>query len=162
MTYAPHLARLATPIGMVEVTGDAAQITSVTILSEGAPPPLGAPPDTPVAEAVVQLAAWFAGERSTFDLPLMSLSSPRGMALRSGIAAIPYGKTLSYGALARMIGSAPRAVGQACRRNPFPIIIPCHRVTSSSGPEHYSGGAGVPTKAWLIAFEAQQSGKARS
>jgi methylated-DNA-[protein]-cysteine S-methyltransferase len=44
-------------------------------------------------------------------------------------------------------------VGQACRRNPFPIIIPCHRVTSTSGREFYSGGEGPRTKAWLIAFE---------
>jgi methylated-DNA-[protein]-cysteine S-methyltransferase len=73
--------------------------------------------------------------------------------LRAGIAGVPYGETLTYGALARLIDSAPRAVGQACKRNPFPIIIPCHRVTSASGPEHYSGGAGISTKAWLLDFE---------
>ena len=74
MDYAPHIARLATPIGMVEVTGDAAQITSVTILSEGAPPPLGAPPDTPVAEAVVQLAAKLLYMLSRVGLPPIILS----------------------------------------------------------------------------------------
>jgi methylated-DNA-[protein]-cysteine S-methyltransferase len=101
----------------------------------------------------MQIQDWFAGKRKDFDLPLAPLSTPRGEALRAGIAAIVYGETLTYGELAARIGSAARAVGQACRRNPFPIIIPCHRVTSAGPQEFYSGGEGPRTKAWLIAFE---------
>ena len=106
--------------------------------------------------ASAQLAEYFAGKRRDFDLPLQPARSDRGTALRLGIAAIGYGETASYGALAKALDSGPRAVGQACRRNPFPIVIPCHRVTSASGPEHYSGGDGVATKSWLLAFERRQ------
>ncbi|MEK6636616.1 MAG: methylated-DNA--[protein]-cysteine S-methyltransferase [Pseudomonadota bacterium] len=107
--------------------------------------------------AAIQMQEWFAGKRKSFDLPLAPLSTPRGKALRAGIAAINYGETLTYGELATQIGSAARAVGQACRRNPFPIIIPCHRVTSAGAQEFYSGGEGPRTKAWLIAFEQGKS-----
>ena len=59
-----------------------------------------------------------------------------------------------YGAIARMIGSSPRAVGQACRRNPFPIVVPCHRVVGAGGAiGYYSAGEGVATKRWLLAHE---------
>ena len=70
------------------------------------------------------------------------------------IRGIPIGETLSYGALARIAGSAPRAIGQACARNPFPIVIPCHRVVGSGGMiGHYSGGKGIATKIWLLDHE---------
>ena len=67
--------------------------------------------------------------------------------------------TLTYGALARVANSSPRAIGQACARNPLPIIIPCHRVTASDGLGHYSAGAGVPTKRWLLAHEERHAAR---
>jgi methylated-DNA-[protein]-cysteine S-methyltransferase len=74
--------------------------------------------------------------------------------------AIAYGETLSYGDLARLAGSAPRAIGQACARNPFPIIVPCHRVLSSGGARgHYSGGEGPITKRWLLDHEQRVIGR---
>jgi methylated-DNA-[protein]-cysteine S-methyltransferase len=147
------IARIATPIGLVELTAGDSVLTAVRIdpLSDA---PTYAPAGYALLETgVMQIEDWFAGKRKGFDLPLAPLASPRGEALRAGIAAIGYGETLTYGALALRIGSAPRAVGQACRRNPFPIIIPCHRVISTGGQEFYSGGEGPRTKAWLIAFE---------
>ncbi len=154
MAYAPHCASLQTPVGTIVVEGDVHAVRAVRIEdSPATSASQAAPADSPVGAAIAQLAGYFAGERQHFDLPLEPLSSPRGMALRQGMAAIPYGTTLTYGALAQALGSAPRAIGQACRRNPFPIIIPCHRVTSSAGPEHYSAGNGAATKAWLNAFE---------
>jgi methylated-DNA-[protein]-cysteine S-methyltransferase len=104
-------------------------------------------------EAARQMRDWFAGKRRAFDLPLAPLASDEGARLRAGIAEIPYGETLTYGALGERVGSVARAVGQACKTNPFPIIIPCHRVTSSAGPEYYSGGDGPRTKTWLLDFE---------
>ena len=111
--------------------------------------------DVPVlGEALAQLSAWFAGELTQFDLPLAEPDTPRGAAHRQAIADIPYADTASYGAIACMIGSSPRAVGQACRRNPFPIVIPCHRVIGAGGSiGYYSGGAGVATKLWLLQHE---------
>lgn len=147
------IARIATPIGLVELTALDHVLTAVRI-----DPSNNAPSYAPAGHAlleagVMQIEDWFAGKRKGFDLPLAPLATPRGEALRAGIAAIGYGETLTYGQLAQQIGSAPRAVGQACRHNPFPIIIPCHRVTSAGAQEFYSGGEGSRTKAWLIAFE---------
>jgi methylated-DNA-[protein]-cysteine S-methyltransferase len=147
------IARIATPIGLVELTANDAVLTGVRI-----DPKDGSAGHIPAGHRLLEAAAaqvwdWFAGNCKAFDLPLAPLPTPRGEALRAGIAAIGYGETLTYGQLAARIGSAPRAVGQACRRNPFPIIIPCHRVTSTGGQEFYSGGEGPRTKAWLIAFE---------
>lgn len=159
MSNLPATVLIASPVGAIELTTDGNVLTSLTIRPEAQADT--APSAHPVLdEAAVQIADYFAGTRHDFDLPLAPLKSERGTALRDGIAAIPYGETLSYGALANILTSAPRAIGQACRRNPFPIIIPCHRVTSAAGsPEHYSGGDGVNTKAWLNAFEQKNKEK---
>lgn len=160
MTYAPHHATLATPIGPVTITGDERVLTGVRIGSmidagaSGSAEPDHAPIGSPVAQAIQQMAEYFAGVRQSFDLPLAPLVSARGEALRAAIASIPYGETSNYGTLAKAHDSGARAVGGACRRNPYPIIIPCHRVTSSNGAaENYSGGDGPVTKSWLIAHE---------
>ncbi len=147
------IARIATPIGLVELTADDGVLIGVRM-----DPTDNGPSHIPTGHSLLEAATaqirdWFAGKRKGFDLPLAPLETARGEALREGIASIHYGETMTYGELATRIGSAPRAVGQACRRNPFPIIIPCHRVTSSGGQEFYSGGEGPRTKAWLIAFE---------
>jgi methylated-DNA-[protein]-cysteine S-methyltransferase len=143
------------PLGPIEVRVRNNQVTSIRI---GAPDSV-ITDDTPLLrEARVQLAAWFEGKLRTFDLPLEPLTSPRGELLRMAIAAIPYGESLSYGVVARTIGSGPRAVGQACRRNPFPIVIPCHRVIGSAGSiGYYSGGDGIATKLWLLNHESKQA-----
>lgn len=162
MAYAPHHARLATPIGTVTVDGDTGAVTRIAILAEKCSESrVDAPSASPVAIAAEQLNAYFAGELQQFDLPLVALASARGEALRAAIASVPYGETASYGALAKAHDSGARAVGGACAHNPYPIVIPCHRVTSSGGArENYSGGEGPATKAWLIAHEARHSGKA--
>jgi methylated-DNA-[protein]-cysteine S-methyltransferase len=156
MAYALHRVALQTPIGSVLIEGDSAAVHAIGIGAVSANVGTDTvPADSPVGIAALQLSEYFAGRRRDFTIPLAPLASERGMALRHGIVAIPYGQTLTYGALAKALGSAPRAVGQACRRNPLPIIVPCHRVTSSAGPEFYSGGDGPDTKAWLIAHEAR-------
>ena len=147
------IARIATPIGLVELSANSEVLLGVRI-----DPAAKGQSHIPAEHRLLQTAAmqmedWFASKRKGFDLPLAPLSTLRGEALRAGIAAIGYGQTLTYGELAAQIGSAARAVGQACKRNPFPIIVPCHRVTSAGVQEFYSGGEGPRTKAWLIAFE---------
>jgi methylated-DNA-[protein]-cysteine S-methyltransferase len=70
---------------------------------------------------------------------------------------IPFGETMTYSALARKIGSSARAVGNACRDNPYPLIIPCHRVVSVSGMGGYCGqtmGDFLTIKYKLLAYEA--------
>lgn len=153
MTYAPDLDRIATPIGIVTIRGDETAITSITIEADHTIAET-ASRAAAVREAAAQLRAYFAGRLREFDLPLVPAATVRGQALRDGITAIPYGDTLSYGALARQLSSAPRAVGQACARNPYPIIIPCHRVLAAQGRlGAYSGGTGPSTKQWLLNHE---------
>lgn len=153
--YARDAAVFATPIGAVRVEGDEDVVTSIR---------LGPPDFTParagaaaVRAAREQIEQWFAGERTGFALPLAPARTPRGAALRDGIAAIGYGETASYGALAKALGSSPRAVGQACARNPFPLVIPCHRVLAAQGAlGAYSAGDGPATKQWLLDHEHRQ------
>lgn len=106
-------------------------------------------------EAARQLAAYFAGDRRDFDLPLAPAATPFQDRLRRAMCAIPFGETRSYAALARDLGSAPRAVGQGCGRNPLPIVVPCHRVVAASGRlGGFSAGEGPATKRRLLAHES--------
>lgn len=148
---------LHAPIGPVLLDCDGSTLRSIRILATGQEVPEGygaAAAGSPAADAARQIRAYFDEGFTDFDLPLMPAASPRGEVLRAAIAAIPPGETLSYGALARMVQSGPRAIGQACARNLFPIVIPCHRVVGNGGAiGHYSGANGIITKRWLIDHE---------
>jgi len=94
-------------------------------------------------EAIAQLNEYFAGESQEFDLPLNPLGSERARRLWQLLAEIPYGRTTTYGALARRIGGgiSPRAIGGFVGHNPLSIFIPCHRVVGSTGKlTGYAGG----------------------
>lgn len=153
---------LPSPIGPILLCGEEDRLTLIRI---GAGGPADADETPLLREAAEQLAAWFDGRLIRFDLPLAPPESPRGAVHREAIASIPFGKTASYGALARTIGSSPRAIGQACRRNRFPIVIPCHRVIAAGGAiGYYSGGEGIATKQWLLDLErslAEKEGSER-
>lgn len=147
---------LHAPIGAIAIDEDGARLLGISILfGEMRAATSDKPaPGSLLAEVARQLEAYFERRLDIFDLPLMPLRSTRGEALRAAIAAIPLGETLSYGALARIAGSGPRAIGQACARNVYPIVIPCHRVIGSGGAiGHYSGGDGIITKRWLLEHE---------
>lgn len=94
--------------------------------------------------AEAQLTAYFAGERSEFDLPLdLSHGTAFQQAIWQALLGIPHGQTTSYGALGVRIGnpSAVRAVGAAVGRNPISVIVPCHRVIGRNGAlTGYAGG----------------------
>lgn len=144
-------AALITPIGKVCVTSDGRQLLSIRM---GGDEEESAQADGLLIEALAQLRAWFEGRLHSFDLPLHPASTSRGAELRNAICDIPYAATASYGELARRIASGPRAVGQACRRNPFPIVVPCHRVIGAGQAiGYYSGGDGITTKRWLLDHE---------
>ena len=152
--YARDMARIATPVGSVTLWGDDAQLDAIEIGGEDLPDVAGS--TAAVQEAARQLRAWFAGERIDFDVLLAPAATIRGQALRDAMCAIGHGETLSYGALALKVGSSARAIGQVCALNPFPIIVPCHRVLNADGTlGAYSAGAGSRTKAWLLDFEAR-------
>jgi methylated-DNA-[protein]-cysteine S-methyltransferase len=156
--YARDIALIATPIGIVQISGTVDHVATISILPE--PAVERQPTDGPVAEAAMQLRAWFAGTLFTFDLPLAPATTDRGAVLRAAMIALPYGDTIGYGQLARTIASSARAIGQACARNPLPIIVPCHRVLDGKGTlGSYSAGAGPTTKSWLLEHERRHSGR---
>jgi methylated-DNA-[protein]-cysteine S-methyltransferase len=101
-----------------------------------------------------QLAAYFAGTLTTFDLPLVFAGTEFQERVWHALQTVAFGQSTSYGALARQIGapSAPRAVGAANGRNPIPIIVPCHRVIGSTGALTGFGG-GIHRKQWLLDHE---------
>ncbi len=111
-----------------------------------------------LAEAARQLDAYFAGRLTEFDLPLEPAGSPFERRVWVAMQAIPYGETRCYGDLAEAIGSAPRAVGGACGKNPIPIVIPCHRVLAKSSLGGYSGAGGLATKQTLLSLESRSRG----
>jgi methylated-DNA-[protein]-cysteine S-methyltransferase len=106
-----------------------------------------------LAEAARQLAAYFDGGLDRFDLPLAPAGTSFEARVWVAMQAIPYGETRCYGDLAQAVGSAPRAVGRACGKNPIPIVIPCHRVLAKGGLGGYSGDGGLATKQRLLALE---------
>ena len=113
------------------------------------------PADGVLDEAARQLDEYFAGARRAFDLPLAPAGTPFRRRVWQALRTIPWGRTRSYGAVARALGTAPRAVGGACGANPIPIIVPCHRVVAADGGlGGYSGGEGCDTKRRLLEHEA--------
>jgi len=139
---------IPSPIG--QLTIDEKEYAIVAIRWADAPAGNGSPL---LAEAARQLAAYFDGRLSHFDLPLMPAGSPFETSVWSAMQAIPYGETRCYGELAQRVGSAPRAVGRACGKNPIPIVIPCHRVLAKAGLGGYSGAGGLATKTRLLVLE---------
>ena len=107
-----------------------------------------------VALAARELDEYFAGKRRKFTVPLDLHGTPFQLEVWRTLRRIPFGKAVSYGEEARMLGKpkAARAVGSANGRNPVPIIVPCHRVVASDGS---LGGysAGLPMKRKLLALE---------
>ena len=86
-------------------------------------------------EAVRQIGEYLDGRSQVFELPLRFEGSPFSVQVWRELSAIPYGQTRTYGEVASSIGraGAARAVGQACNRNPLPLIVPCHRVLAAGG-----------------------------
>ncbi|MEV7416304.1 methylated-DNA--[protein]-cysteine S-methyltransferase [Streptomyces sp. NPDC089919] len=113
------------------------------------------PAEGPFPEVVRQLTAYFAGELTTFDLPLRMEGTDFQRSVWEQLTRIPYGETWSYGELAAKLGKpgASRAVGLANGKNPVGIIVPCHRVIGSSGSMTGYGG-GIGRKQRLLAFES--------
>ncbi|MEM9515096.1 MAG: methylated-DNA--[protein]-cysteine S-methyltransferase [Actinomycetota bacterium] len=101
-----------------------------------------------------QLAEYFAGERTEFDVPLDPRGTDFQLAAWAALRTIPFGSTATYGAQARAMGDAnkARAVGAANGKNPLSIVVPCHRVVGADGSLTGFAG-GVDTKAWLLDHE---------
>jgi len=114
-------------------------------------------PDHPILQKTVQqLDEYFAGSRTSFDLPLDLEGTRFQLAAWRSLAEIPFGATTTYGRQAAALGipTAARAVGAANGANPICIVLPCHRVIGADGSLTGFGG-GLPVKRWLLDHEAQ-------
>lgn len=112
----------------------------------------------PLAQAAVrQLHAYLKDPSFRFSLPLAAAGTAFQQRVWTGIAAIPPGQTTSYGELAHALGSSPRAVGTACGANPYPVVVPCHRVIAAHGKlggfSRQRGGFLLEVKRWLLHHE---------
>jgi methylated-DNA-[protein]-cysteine S-methyltransferase len=117
--------------------------------------------DEVLGETQRQIGEYFRGQRTVFDLPLdfTGISPFFALVLRY-LSEVAHGATITYGELAERVGrpGAARAVGGAMAANPFPIVVPCHRVVGTKGRlTGYSGGEGIVTKKWLLSFEGDRS-----
>ncbi len=143
------------PIGPMALDGDELSVThlflpgTVPARQQSSP---GPSPD-PLRRAAAQLDEYFAGTRTSFDLPFELCGTPFQVEVWRALAGIDYGTTITYGELARRVGrpTAYRAVGQANGANPLPIFFPCHRVVASGGLGGYGGGLDVKRR--LLALE---------
>ncbi|HET9101933.1 MAG TPA: methylated-DNA--[protein]-cysteine S-methyltransferase [Solirubrobacteraceae bacterium] len=148
----------ASPVGPLTLTGEDAALTGLWFPGRGPAAPTH-PDPAPFTAAIAQLDAYFRGELTTFDLPL----APGGSAFRrqvwDALTEIPYGETISYGALAGRLEDvrgewvSPRAVGAANGANPISIIVPCHRVIGADGSLTGYGG-GLQRKQALLELES--------
>ncbi len=141
------------PVGPWGVEGTADSITAICQPHERRRDSAGTPPRA-VAKAAKQLAEYFAGTRRSFDLPLADVKATDFQRdVWAALVAIPYGEVRTYGDVAIGVDRprASRAVGNANHVNPFPIVVPCHRVVASTGLGGYGGGEGV--KRFLLEIE---------
>ena len=150
--------RIDSPIGRIELTSDGKAITSLFIERNGWLPWSDVDEHTNAVldRAANQLGEYFAGQRTSFDVPVALTGTEFQKAVWAQLVNLEFGEVTSYGAIGAATGraTAGRAVGGAIGANPVPIIVPCHRVL---GSDHrvtgYSGGNGIPTKVWLLEHE---------
>lgn len=109
---------------------------------------------------VAQVRAYFADPRTPFTLALAPVGTPFQRCVWAALRSIPVGETRRYGELARQLDSAPRAIGGACRANPIPLVVPCHRVVAAGGDGGFMGrvdGPELALKRWLLQHEQARS-----
>lgn len=150
----PYAAILSAPAFAIGICCDQDEITGIDYLEARAE----LAPQTPLAkEAVRQLRAWLKDPSFQFGLPLAPAGTHFQRRVWEQISAIPAGRTMSYGEVAAAIRSGPRAVGNACGANPYPIVVPCHRVVGANqglgGFARQRGGFLLDIKKWLLQHE---------
>jgi methylated-DNA-[protein]-cysteine S-methyltransferase len=153
-----EVSSLKTPVGWLRMEASEGEITHIDLLTS---PGLPAENGNPVLkEAVQQLQAYFDGNMQVFSLPLAwgSIAGFQREVLQV-VAGIPFGKLITYGEIARIVGKpgAAQAVGAAVGSNPWLIVVPCHRVIGSDCKLHgFSAPGGLETKTWLLRHEKHE------
>ncbi len=142
-----------TPLGIAKLEGDADGLVSISVLNDSITPSPVIPEI--LEDAVYQLQEYFKGQRDSFSLTLNPAGTDFQKNVWDALQQIPYGKTISYLELSKILGDvkAIRAVAAANGKNPLWIVVPCHRVIGSDGSlTGYAGG--LHRKKWLLAHES--------
>jgi methylated-DNA-[protein]-cysteine S-methyltransferase len=141
------------PVGLWSIEGTDGGVTRIYLPHEKRTASRGLAP-APVAEAATQLEEYFAGTRQSFDVHLAPAPSTSFQHdVWEALQSIPYGQVRTYGDIAESVNRprAHRAVGNANHANPWPIVVPCHRVVATNGLGGYGGGDKV--KRYLLGIE---------
>ena len=151
---APGRAHCATPLGWVVVYSRGGAVVEVRIQTQ---PPEGPGEGAGVARrACDALQRWLAGGPWPRAFPVAPQGTPFQQRVWRALMEIAPGERLTYGELARRLQTGPRAVGGACRANPIPLLIPCHRVVAAKGDGGFAGhrdGPWLAIKRWLLEHE---------
>jgi methylated-DNA-[protein]-cysteine S-methyltransferase len=141
------------PFGAVGVRAKGELVTEIALL----PPTLARSAKSFNAHHALtpQIQEYFSNPRAQFNIRREVLGTAYQRLVWQAISAIPCGETRTYAELAQQIGSAPRAVANACGANPFPLVVPCHRVVAKNGLGGFMQGfeGGLEIKKWLLAHE---------
>jgi methylated-DNA-[protein]-cysteine S-methyltransferase len=140
-----------TPLGLFEVVHNEHFIFNSSFTEKS-----GTTAKTALSELVYsELSAYFVNNQHRFQLPLKPQGSPYQQKVWNALLVIPVGRTLTYGELAITLQSSPRAVGQACKKNPLALFIPCHRVVGKNDLGGYMGNPqSLPYKEALLQHES--------
>ena len=144
---------IATSVGRLEIILEHDKIKTINLNSAK---PLSEAASTLGLKIIKQLESYFNNASFEFDLPLIQKGSEHQIKVWKALKEIPAGQVLTYGALAKKIGSSARAIGNACRNNPIPIVVPCHRIVAAKDIGGFSGaqdGVLLNIKRELLAHE---------
>lgn len=148
------LTRFDTPLGKVSVRIEDDRLCAINIGDDGQTS--HDTNDALLKQLRSELDAYFIDKRFRFSVPIDVHGTEFQKRVWHALTKIPVGKAYTYGQLAKQLNSSPRAVGNACRANPLPIIIPCHRVIAKQGIGGYDGqtsGKRLDIKRWLLKHE---------
>ncbi len=147
---------LKTPIGNIGICLENDKIKLIRFLEQTIVP-LPTVKQSPVVKKLAKtIASYFANPSCLKDLPVSMHGTPFQKRVWQELRKIPLGKVRTYGELAKKLDTSARAIGMACRSNPIPLVIPCHRVVAANGLGGFNGfvqGSMVAIKQWLLVHE---------
>lgn len=150
----PHDCVIASPIGKLGLLIVNNKLAGIQFLP--AKSSVRRTSNSAVRQTVNKLNKYFRNPKLQLEIPIQIQGTLLQQKIWRFLQKIPSGKTVTYGELAQKIGTGPRIIGNACRRNPIPLVIPCHRVVAAVGLGGYCGQANnrfLKTKKWLLMHE---------
>jgi methylated-DNA-[protein]-cysteine S-methyltransferase len=150
----PYSAVFSSPLGNLGIRLQGDELTGLEFITAAIKPVI--PDSALVRQVIQQLQDYFSNPCHQFQLPLAIHGTSYQKRVWQALLKIPVGNVLNYGALAQQLNTSARAIGNACRANPLPIIIPCHRIVGKSSWGGYNGqrvGQQIDVKCWLLQHE---------